>query len=177
MDHKGVVMKNHRKMGLSLLIIMILTSAGLLSALETGDSVPSFSVVSGDGKILIQSDLIGKNTLLFYEDRSKMDLNEDLKDYLVDQGYSEDQTQLVVVADCSNAGLFKKIWQKQIMDESRKSGFTVYGDWNGNMKSVLKTASDTSTFFIVDPRGIVRFFMEGTVPDREFQKIHSTIYP
>lgn len=170
-------MKNHWKMCITLQIIMILTSAGLLSALETGDSVPSFSVVSGDGKILIQSDLMGKNTLFFYEDRSKLDMNEGLKNFLVDQEYNEDSTQLVIIADCSNAGLFKKIWQKQLMDESRKLGLTVYGDWNGSLKNILKTDSDSSSFYIVDPQGVIQFFMEGSIPDREFQKIHSTISP
>ena len=170
-------MKNHRKMCITLLIIMIMTSAELLSALETGDTIPSFSVVSGDGKILIQSDLIGKNTFLFYEDRSKMDLNKGLKSFLMEQGYSEDSIQLVFVADCSNAGLFKKIWQKQLRDESRKSGLTVYGDWNGSLKNILNTASDSSSFYIVDPRGVVQLIMEGFIPDREFQKIHSTVSP
>ena len=170
-------MNNRRKRHIILLIIMILTSAGLLSALEKGDTISSFSVISGDGKILIQSDLMGKNTLLFYEDRSKMDMNEGLKNFLVEQEYGEDQTQIVIVADCSKAGLFKKIWQNQLVDASRKSGITVYGDWNGSMKRVLKTAPDTSSFYIIDSRGIVQFFMEGSIPDREFSTIRSIVSP
>ncbi len=167
-----------RRLKVSLLTIaLLLTAVSLTAALDTGDSLPPFSVVSGDGKILIDMDLIGKHTFLFYEDRSKMDMNEGLKSFLMAQGYSDEEVLFIVVADCSKAGVFKRVWQTQLEDASRKSGSTIYGDWNGRMKDSFRAADKTSSFYIIDPAGTVRYFREGVVPESEFQEINGIVSP
>ena len=158
-------------------IALLLITVSLTSALDRGDSIPPFSVASGDGKLLIDIDLIGKHTFLFYEDRSKMDMNEGLKSFLMAQGYNDEEVLFVVIADCSKAGVFKRVWQTQLVDASRKSGRTIYGDWNGRMKKSLQTADKTSSFYIIDPAGTVRYFREGVVPESEFQEINDIVLP
>ena len=147
------------------------------AAVDTGEVFPSFSVVSGDGKILIRPDLSGRNIFLFYEDRSRLDMNKDLKSYLINQDFNDREVRIIIIADCSRAGLRKKFWESQLVESSRRNGVTVYGDWNGRMKGSLSAPEETSSFYIIDTEGIVRYFKEGTVPEGEFQKIRDSIVP
>ncbi|MDC7239023.1 MAG: hypothetical protein PQJ50_01555, partial [Spirochaetales bacterium] len=66
----------------SLVLAVMLVISISVYALQPGDSIPSFSVASGTGQILIRDDLRERKTLLFFEDRSSMSVNEDLKDYI-----------------------------------------------------------------------------------------------
>ena len=170
-------MSCRRKKVALLLIIAVCASSALLGALNTGDSLPPFSVVSGDGKILIHADLTGKTAFLFYEDRTKLDMNQDLKSFLMSKGYNDDLVRIVVIADCTNAGLRKRLWESSLVDYSRRTGITAYGDWNGGMKQGLNTAADSSSFYVVSPAGQVVYFREGLIPQGEFGTIHAFAAP
>jgi hypothetical protein len=159
------------------LMIFLFVPVCFFWALEPGEAFPSFAVVSGDGKILLNADLAGRNILLFYEDRTKLDMNQELKNFLRNKGYNDDFVRIVVIADCANAGLRKAIWENSLIDVSRKSGTTVYGDWNGRMKQAIHAASDTSSFYILNQEGVVQYCMEGVVPEREFEAIHTAVAP
>jgi len=158
----------------AVMIIFIVPNA---FSLDNGEEMPAFSVVSGDGQILIHTDLSEKTVLLFYEDRSRTDLNRELKDYLKGQDFDREEVRTVSVVDCSNAGVFRKIWQNQLVDSSRKNGTTVFGDWNGVMKRDFRFASDTSTFAVIDPSGRVVYIRSGAVPASDFPTIRSFLVP
>ncbi len=158
-------------------VIFFLFFCTALPAIGPGQSFPSFSVVSGDGKILISSDLEGRDTFLFYQDRTELDVNRDLKAYLQDWSFPDDSVRMVVIADCSHAGLRKKIWENQLQDSSRRSGYTIYGDWSGRMKQDLSAPDGASLFYHIDPEGIVRYFKEGTVPEGDFKDIQASLNP
>ena len=156
--------------------LFILISTGL-SALDTGEVFPSFSVVSGDGKILISPDLSGRTALVFYEDRNGMEANSSLKSFFQQQNLDDERVALVYIADCTDAGLRKRIWENQLKDSSRRTGVTVYGDWNGNLKRGLETSEGEVFFYLIDPDGIIRYFKEGTVPEGDFQEIQALLTP
>ncbi len=154
-----------------LMPIVFLAAVTALSALQTGDEVPGFSVVSGNGKILIREDLRGKTAILFYEDRSRLDENQELKDYIKGLSDGRDGILSVVVADCSDVGLFKKIWEDRLIDHSRKTGFSVYGDWNGRMGKSFAYGDDALAFLIIDTTGRVVYSNSGPVSSSEFGRI------
>ena len=160
----------------SLLVLIVFFGTALaLSALQTGDEVPGFSVVSGSGKILIREDLRDKTVCLFYEDRSRMDENQDLKDYIKEQTAGNDNVLSVVIADCSDVGLFKKIWEDRLIDHSRKTGLSVYGDWNGRMKKSFSYGDNTLVFLVIDKDGSVVFSKSEPVSSGEFGKIRELL--
>ncbi len=156
--------------------LFFLVSSGLF-ALDPGEVFPSFSVVSGDGKILISPDLEGRWGLVFYEDRNETEKNNALKSYFQNQSLDDELVALVFIADCTDAGLRKKIWENQLKDSSRRMGVTVYGDWNGKLKRGLGAVEGEAFFYLIDPEGIIRYFKEGTVPEGDFQEIQALLNP
>ncbi len=156
-------------------LVMMLVFSLSISALQPGDSIPSFSVASGMGQILIRDDLRDRKTLLFYEDRSSMSANGELKDYIKSLSLNREDVLTVVVVNCSDVGLLKKIWQERLIEYSRKTGMPVYGDWNGNMTDNFRYRGKSFSFLIVNEAGQVVYTREGTVPASEFPVITDLI--
>lgn len=169
---KEVLMKLPRSGSLIFIIILIGSS---LFALQPGDEVPSFSVVSGSGQILIRDDLSARKIMLFYEDRSHMSSNQDLKDYIKTLSLNKNNVLTVAVVNCSDVGLLKKIWQDRLVDYSRKSGMPVYGDWNGNMKNKFNYKDESTGFLVIDELGKVVYAREGAIASSEFSRIGSLV--
>jgi len=150
---------------------LLFLTVNSLTALETGEEIPGFSVVSGKGRILIREDLRNKTTLLFYEDRSQMDMNQELKDYLTGLSLDSDENLAVIVIDCSDVGLLKKLWEERLRDHARRTGLNVYGDWNGKMKRSFFYDDDNSAFSVINPRGVVVYTAQGKIPASDFDRI------
>lgn len=159
----------------SLIFILLLLFGGSLFALQPGDEVPGFSVVSGSGQILIRNDLKAKTIMLFYEDRSQMSSNQDLKEYINSLSLDKNSVLTVAVVNCSDVGLLKKIWQDRLVDYSRKSGMPVYGDWNGNMKNKFNYKDESISFLVIDDAGKVVYSREGAIASSEFSRIGSLV--
>jgi predicted transcriptional regulator len=156
----------------SLLVLVVFFGTVLaLSALQTGDEVPAFSVVSGSGKILIREDLRDKTAVIFYEDRSRLDENQDLKDYVKGHMAGKDGVLSVIIVDCSDVGLFKRIWEDRLIDHSRKTGLPVYGDWNGRMRKSFSYGEDPLAFLVVDGDGRILYSKNGPVSSTEYAAI------
>lgn len=169
---KEVLMKLSRSVSLILILILI---GSTLTALQPGDDIPSFSVVSGSGQILIRDDLSARKIMLFYEDRSLMASNQDLKEYIKSLSLDSNNVLTVAVVNCSDVGLLKKIWEDRLVDYSRKSGMPVYGDWNGNMKNKFNYRDESTGFLIIDEAGKVVYAREGAIANSEFSRIGSLV--
>ncbi|MDA3958914.1 YtfJ family protein [Oceanispirochaeta sp.] len=167
-------MKSINPLYLISLLFLLLLSQGVF-ALQVGDSIPGFSVVSGTGQILIRDDLNNKKVMLFYEDRSQLDLNQELKDYLKTLTLDKNSVFTAAIVDCSDLGLFKKLWEDKLVDQSRKSGLSVYGDWNGKMKERFRYEDKTSTFIVINESGEVVYFKAGVISSSEFPKISNLV--
>ncbi|MBF9014859.1 MULTISPECIES: YtfJ family protein [unclassified Oceanispirochaeta] len=166
-------MKSPRSTSIIFILIIIFSSS--LSALQPGDEVPGFSVVSGSGQILIRDDLTDRKIMLFYEDRSQMSLNQDLKEYINSLSLDNNSVLTVAVVNCSDVGLLKKIWEDRLVDQSRKTGIPVYGDWNGKMKNKFNYKDDSNAFLVIDEAGKVIYAREGVVASSEFSRIGSLV--
>lgn len=158
----------------TLIFIIVLLSSNL-SALQPGDEVPGFSVVSGSGHILILDDLSDKKIMLFYEERSQMTLNQNLKEYIKSLSLDKRNVLTVAVVNCSDVGLLKKLWQDRLVDHARKTGMPVYGDWNGNMKNKFNYSDEANGFIIIDETGMVVYSKKGSVASSEFSRIGSFV--
>ncbi len=156
---------------LPFLAVFFITLAVPGFSIQPGEEVPGFSVVSGSGQMLIRNDIREQTVLLFYEDRNQLDSNKTLKEYIESLDLDTDTTMVIVIVDCSDVGLFKKLWEDKLVDYSRKSRQPVYGDWNGKMKDKFHFQDDTSSFLIINPSGKVVYAATGDVAAEKFSAV------
>lgn len=160
---------------LTLRVVLIAVSFG--EGLKIGTKAPSFEVKSGDNKILTLDMIKGKIIVIFYETKDVVEKNRQLKDEL-NKFYNEQPDtvkELIVrlaVIDCSSAFWpFTEIWKSKLKENSKKEGITIYGDWDGKMKSSYKMKGEESNIVIIDRSGIIRYFASGKVNVDEIDKI------
>jgi len=142
-----------------------------------GQPAPAFQVKSGDNQPLTLDMVKGKVIVLFYENKDVVKKNKELKNQL--KKYYQDapaalQNQVfrLVVINCTSAILpTLPIWKSKLREGSRKEGLTIYGDWDGNMLSSYRMASEDSNFLIIDHNGIVRYATTGLVPSERIPEI------
>jgi alkyl hydroperoxide reductase subunit AhpC len=168
---KGLKMK--RIVVLILTIILSLLSCPAMQAaaspLLIGREAPPFLVESGDGKVLQAKALRGKVVVLFYESKDVLAKSRPLKTILnafYQEQKKEDQQMIlrVPIIDCSTAAWpFKSIWKNRLVENSKRVGMTVYGDWDGKMGTSYGMKSDDTNLLILDKRGIIRYFQSGVV--------------
>jgi len=148
----------------------------------SGTPAPNFLVESGDNKKLTLDMLRGKVVVLFYEDRKVTKKNIELKNELKQLYRSQpadvqkDIFRLVVI-DCSEAYWpITPIWKDRLVENSRKEGFTIYGDWNKQMLADYSLKPGESNFIIIDKQGIVRYTAASKVENGQFEKIKGMLY-
>lgn len=136
-----------------------------------GREAPPFQVESGDGKVLEAKMLRGKVVVLFYESKDVIAKSRPLK-IILNAFYKEqkkEDQQLILrvpIYDCTGISwLFKGIWKNGLIENSKRVGMTVYGDWNGKMAAAYGMKSDDTNLLIIDKRGIIRYFQSGVVTD------------
>jgi predicted transcriptional regulator len=150
--------------------IMLMAFAGV------GQTIGAFSARSGDGLNLNSSDLKGKIIVLFYETKDNKELNREAKDQL-NALYDEQNVktrEMIIrlpIIDCSKAAWpFTGIWEDQLIKNSGKSGFTVYGDWDGSVKALFSFADKEAYVLIIDQKGIIRFSEKGLLNQTKIDK-------
>ena len=154
-------------MVLSLAICSALQAAA--SPLLIGREAPFFQVESGDGKVLQGKMLRGKVVVIFYESKDVIAKSRPLKTILnafYKAQKKEDQQMIIRVPifDCTNAAWpFKGIWKSRMIENSKRVGMTVYGDWDGKMGAAYGMKSDDTNLLILDKRGIIRYFQSGVI--------------
>lgn len=139
-----------------------------------GVNAPEFSVTSGDGNEITLRDLEGTVAVIFYEtkDNDVIERNRALKEEL--KQFYKIQTDLrkkllsrIAVIDCSSASWpFKGIWKSKLIENSKKEGIPIYGDWDGTFADNYSVVRGETNFIVIDKKGIIRYakagFIEGT---------------
>lgn len=147
--------------------------------LKTKDAFPAFSITSGAGQVLTEADIKGKVTVLFYEWKSAVEDNRPLKNAL-NEFYADQPEALkkdiekIAVVNCDGV-IFTGIWKSALRSTSVKEGLTIYGDWDGKMAEALGVKPNTSSVFILDKEGIVRYAACGKMGDSEIAAIKSLL--
>jgi len=163
------------KFQVALLAFMLVLANGA-KAVEVGDKAPPFRVISGDDKVMTLDALKGKAVLLIYETRNVIEKNRAAKEALKNW-HRELSPELqaafvsIPVANCSSAGFFKGMWKKGLRDNTGKEGLTIYGDWDGRMRSDYGFADRDSNFMVLDQDGTVRYKISGLISDTDLQNI------
>ena len=140
-----------------------------------------YKLASGDDKVFESSSLQGKVVLCFYETNETKNKNKLLKKQLITFYYSlskEDKEKIyfLAVADCTNAKQpFISFWKKALIKQSKEIGFTLYGDWTGDMRKRYNFTYNEANFAIFDKHGIVRLQKIDTIPENEFNTINKEV--
>jgi len=149
-------------------------------SLQIGDKAPSFFIESADGKKLNLEMIIGNLSLIFYEDRSVVEKNNDIK-YHLSQFRDNNLSllhnfQIVQVVDASSANfLTKTIWKRKLLQNSQKNNIVIYADWAGDMLRDYQLKRKESNLIIVDQSGIIRYLFSGKVNDQELKIIEDLL--
>jgi hypothetical protein len=170
------------------LLILVLSGLSALpvnswgSGPASGTPAPNFLVESGDDKKLTLDMLRGKVVVLFYEDRKVIRKNIELKNELKQLYRSQpadvqkDIFRLVVI-DCSEAYWpVTPIWKDRLVENSRREGFTIYGDWNKQMLEDYRLQPGESNFIIIDKQGIIRYAAASKIENGQFEKIKGMLF-
>ncbi|MFA5180931.1 MAG: redoxin domain-containing protein [Syntrophales bacterium] len=157
---------------LTIILSLLLSCPPLQAAaspLLIGREAPPFQVESGDGKVLQLKMLRGKVVVLFYESKDVIAKSRPLKTILnafYKEQKKEDQQLIlrVPIFDCSSAAWpFKGIWRSRMIENSKRVGMTVYGDWDGKMGTSYGMKCDDTNLLILDKKGIIRYFQSGVI--------------
>jgi peroxiredoxin len=145
--------------------------------LNSGKPAPNFLVKSGDSRKLSLDMVRGRVVVLFYESRHVIKKNIELKNELK-RSYQAQPLEIqrdilrLVVIDCSEAiWATLPIWKRQLMANSRKEGFTIYGDWDRTMFKDYHMKAEDSNFFIIDKQGLIRYAAVGKIDPSQFGRI------
>jgi hypothetical protein len=158
------------------LLIALFSILGLLVYCQEF-TTPLFTLMSGEDKALDSFYLQGKVTLCFYESNETKDKNKKLKEELksiIGSMSVEEKREIFVlaVADCSKAKKpFTVFWKKALEKQSKEIGYTLYGDWTGQMRDIYLFIIDESNFAIFDKKGQIRFQRKDVIPNSDYQNI------
>lgn len=138
---------------------------------------PFFKVKSGNDKILTLEMTKGKVIVIFYETKDVVEKNRKLKNELNKfyDNQSNNVKEFIVklpIINCSSSFWpFTKIWKKKLIENSKKEGITIYGDWDGKFFSDYKMKDKESNVLIIDKKGIIKYYEYGKIEDKEINKI------
>ena len=176
-----------RKIGKIALFILVPLWLGALpleawaSFLGSGKPAPNFLVESGDNQKLSLNMLRGKVIVLFYESRQSLGQNGPLKDELKEFYWTQpanvqkDVFRLVVIDCTTSTWPTAPIWKSKLRENSWKEGFTIYGDWTGQMLADYHMNVHKSNFLVIDKDGIIRYAATGRVNPRKFGEIKTLL--
>jgi len=133
------------------------------------EPAPFFHVKSGDDQELSLKDLNGKMIVLFYETKETKDKNRGLKDALnkfYDDQPSDIKARIVRLAVINCEGvIFAGAWKSALVENSKKEGMVVYGDWTGEMARAYQMKAHDSNVVIIDDKRIIRYHASGHIDD------------
>ena len=156
------------------LVVLFVLTINLTAQIKT--KLPDFKIKSGDNRLLTRNDITNKNVVLFYESREATKENLKLKEKLMQLKAKTDKEGktpfILAVADCSAVTWpLISLWEKVMVDISKKQGFTIYGDWDGKMLKAYDFRKNQSNFMIIDRNGTVMYRAFGKIADAEIEKI------
>lgn len=146
-----------------------------------GAMAPNFTLSSGDRKTLVKEDIAGRVIVCFYETDSTATVNDDLKDELrkvieskTAKGLTPDEglPYVLAVADCSKAKWpCIPLWESALRSRSKSIGYTLWGDWSGEMREDYRFAKDEANFALIDRYGRIRCQSVGKVERGTIEEI------
>ena len=131
--------------------------------LKINSNAPAFTVVSGAGQSISLNSLTGKIVVIIYEKKDAVKKTRPLKDILYDFYWrqSDKKRKEIVrlpVIDCSEAFWpITGIWRKKLIENSKKEGITIFGDWKGEMCKNYNLESKNSTIIILNKKGVIKY--------------------
>ena len=142
--------------------MLLLLGAWTAPALETGAQAPAFTVQDGDGVKLASEAVQGSAIALFYEARETVEQNRPFKtaitSYMAGHPEVAKKTRIIPVIDCASAVWpLKGLWQSKLKENSVKEKLTIYGDWDGKMRSDYQMKREACNLLLIDAQGVVRY--------------------
>jgi hypothetical protein len=171
-------MRGPRATLLSLLLLQWPATAGEGGRMgRTLDGV----VVTTAGVELKLSSLWGKPTVLFYENRDSIQLNQGFKDLLFKKGRTVnllDRASVVAVACLTVYDFFpaRQIALAAVRDSEKKAGVPVYVDFKGTLAAAPNALpTDTSSVVVLDREGKVKVEFHGRLDATQQQQALATL--
>ncbi|MCX5750103.1 MAG: redoxin domain-containing protein [Candidatus Saganbacteria bacterium] len=162
---------------MTLTFIFIFLNPASAELLPVGSPAPAFKITSGDGKALALENLKGKVSVILYETKDIVEKNRPLKKALTDFSASlpdnvKPNLIAVPVINCTGAFWpFTSVWQSGLVDNSKKEGLTIYGDWDGKMDKAYGMKDNDSNIVIIDQNGVIQYFNAGVIDTKETGKV------
>lgn len=123
--------------------------------LATGSSVGDFTLYDyGDSPVPLSTLTASRVTLIVFEDKDVGSQNGDFKKrFGVLQKTLGERVVLLPVADVSNYNYWpaKRFVKDALRAAGRKDGITVYADWSGAGRTILRPRPKLSNLVLVDP--------------------------
>ena len=178
--------RGEREMKRTIVLVMLFQLVAFTTAfalINEGMQAPEFTVTSGDGAEMTLQKLIGTVTTIFYETKAKeiIEKNRALKNEL-NLFYSGQTDSIkksisrVVIIDCRKASWpFTGIWKSTLVENSKKEGIMIYGDWDGMFAKNYYIMDEETNFLIVDKKGAVRYSKSGQIEKNEIYKIKTLL--
>ena len=158
--------------------VLFLASPTPAQGPDLGRQIPEFSVSDGFDNELTAADLSGRVALIFYEHKDATKINGRLKDRLKDALSALDQDRLqklfaAVVIDAREAWWPATVlWKSAFIEESKKEGVPIYGDWDGQMLERLDLVAEDTNLLVIDADGRIRYFNSGPLdPETDSREI------
>ncbi len=122
--------------------------------LAAGSVVGDFTLYDAEDRTFALSTLTaGRAALIVFEDKDAGKQNQDFKQrFGVLQKTLGDRIVLLPVADVSNFNYFpaKRFVKSALRDAARKDGITVYADWSGAGRTLLRPRAKLSNLLLID---------------------------
>ena len=166
----------------TILLVMLFQLVAFTTAfalINEGMQAPEFSVTSGDGAVMTLRKLNGTVTTIFYETKAKevIEKNRALKNEL-NLFYSGQTASIkksisrIAIVDCRKASWpLTGIWKSKLVENSKKEGIMIYGDWDGMFAKNYNIIDEESNFLIIDEKGAIRYSKAGQIDKNEIYKI------
>ncbi len=171
-----------RAIGLVMLFQLVAPTSSF-ALINEGMQAPEFTVTSGDGAEMTLRKLSGTVITIFYETKAKeiIEKNRVLKNELnlfysgQTDGIKRSISRIAIV-DCRKAAWpFTGIWKSTLVENSKKEGIIIYGDWDGTFAKKYNVMDEETNFLIIDKKGIVRYSKAGQIEKNEFYKIKTLL--
>jgi hypothetical protein len=159
---------------LNRLIAMTVLSAGSGGFLDV-------HLEDADGEAVVLHSMLGKPTIVFYEERDSTALNQPLKDELFKRGKENnllEAVQVVAVADLQGYNWFpaRNFALAGVRDAQKKAGIPVYVDWNATMRAApWKMKEKTSNVVLLDANGALVMRFDGKVDAEQQEKLFAAV--
>ncbi|MGR3221177.1 MAG: YtfJ family protein [Candidatus Anammoxibacter sp.] len=160
-----------------LFFALLIPQISIADDLVSGIQAPFFSLKSGFGDKFTRDNIIGKVIILFYETKGAKEKNRKTKNelnifYNQQEEWVKELVMRLAIINCSSAVWpITGIWRSKLRANSKKEGITVYGDWDGSMRSDYNMKDDDSNVMLIDKKGMIRYSKSGMLDDSDISKI------